>query len=194
MAHDATKFEVVTALAGEDAGIALLRIESDDPLTILTDIRGQSDILDVDLLWNRASTSLVQVETESPPLLLPLWQAGVPVEMPFSVRDGTAIWELTTSSDRLSDLGEHLDEAGIECELQSVVEIGSSEADRLLTPRQRQVLTVAIEAGYYTVPREVTLTEVAEELGVSKSTCSEILHRCESNIVTWFAAEEFGQP
>ncbi len=192
--HDATAFEVVTALAGENAGIALLRIESDDLLDILADVRSRPDVGDVDLLWKRELTALVQVETTSPPLLFPLWQAGVPVKMPFTVLDGSATWELTTSSDRLSELREHLDEAGIEYDLESVVEIGSSEADRLLTPRQREVLAVAIDAGYYAVPREATLTDVAEALGVSKSTCSDILHRCESSIVTWFAEEQFTQP
>lgn len=193
VAHDATTFEVVTALAGEDAGIVLLRIESEDLLSVLADIRTRSDVVDVDLLWKRGSVGLVQVEATNPPLLLPLWRAGVPVELPFSVRDGVATWELTTSSDRLSELGEHLEDVGIEYSLESVVEIGSTEADRLLTARQREVLTVALEAGYYAVPREATLTDVAETLGVSKSTCSDILHRCESSILTWFAAEQLGR-
>jgi predicted DNA binding protein len=192
--NDATTFEVVTALAGEDAGIALLRIESADLLDILADVRGQPDVVDADLLWKRERTALVQVETSSPPLLFPLWQAGVPVELPFTVVAGRATWELTTSSERLSDLGEHLDEAGIEYDIESVVEIGSSEADRLLTPRQREVLTIAIDEGYYAVPREATLTDVAETLGVTKSTCSDILHRCENSIITWFAAEQSSQP
>jgi predicted DNA binding protein len=192
--YDATTFEVVTALAGEDAGIALLRIESADLIDILVDVRGQPDVVDADLLWKRERTALVQVETTSPPLLFPLWQAGVPVELPFTVLAGRATWELTTSSDRLSELGEHLDEAAIEYDIESVVEIGSSNADRLLTPRQHEVLAVAIDEGYYAVPREATLTDVAETLSVSKSTCSDILHRCESSIVTWFAAEEFTQP
>ncbi|MFC7139882.1 helix-turn-helix domain-containing protein [Halosimplex aquaticum] len=56
------------------------------------------------------------------------------------------------------------------------------------------MLAVAIDEGYYAVPREATLTDVAETLSVSKSTCSDILHRCESSIVTWFATEEFTQP
>lgn len=192
--YDATEFEVLTALAGEDTGIALLRVDSDDLLDILADVRGRPDVVDVDLLWKRERTALVQVETTSPPLLLPLWQAGVPVELPFTVLDGSATWELTTSSERLSELGEHLDHAGIDYDIESVVEIGSSAADRLLTPRQREVLTVALEEGYYAVPREVTLTGVAEQLGVSKSTCSDILHRCESNVITWFAAEQFVEP
>ncbi|MFC7193867.1 hypothetical protein ACFQL4_03110 [Halosimplex aquaticum] len=56
----------MTALAGEDAGIALLRIESTDLLDILADVRGQPDVVDVDLLWKRERTALVQVETTSP--------------------------------------------------------------------------------------------------------------------------------
>ncbi len=175
---------------GEDAGIALLRLDSDDLLEILANVRTRPDVVDVDLLWKRESIALVQVETASPPLLFPLRQAGVPVEIPFTVLDGTATWELTTSSDRLSELGEHLDAAGIEYDVESVVEIGSSVTERLLTPRQWEVLAVAIDEGYYAVPRDATLTDVAATLSVSKSTCSDILHRCESSVITWFATEQ----
>ncbi|SFC69299.1 hypothetical protein SAMN05444422_11516 [Halobiforma haloterrestris] len=192
-AHAEAGFEVVTALAGEDAGIALVRVTADDLVSILGTIDAQSDVVSLDLLWTQGGTGLVQVEATSPSLLLPLWQAGIPIEMPFSIDDGTATWELTTSSDRLSELGEYLDEAAVEYDLEFVAEIGSPAANRLLTERQREVLTVAIEEGYYAVPREASLTQVAETLGVSKATCSDVLHRAESGIVNWFAEEHLAQ-
>jgi hypothetical protein len=49
----------VAALAGEDTGITLLRIESTDLLDILADVRGQPDVVDADLLWKRERTALV---------------------------------------------------------------------------------------------------------------------------------------
>lgn len=193
-AHADTKFEVVTALAGERAGIALVSVTTDDPIRILTDIEGRPDVVSTDLLWTQDTTVLLQIETTDPPLLLPLWRTGIPVELPFTIRDGEATWELTTSASRFSELGSVLEEAGIEYELEHVVGIGETEADRLLTDRQREVVTAAIDEGYYAVPREATLTEVAERLGVSKATCSDVLHRAESSIVTWFAEEQFGVP
>lgn len=193
-AHPATEFEVVTALAGERAGIALLSVASDYLVSILTDVEGRRDVTGVELIWKRDSTGLLQVETESAPLLLPLWRAGIPIEMPFSVRDGTATWELTTSSDRLSELGSLLEETDIGYDLEYVAEIGASEVDRLLTDRQREVLLAAFEAGYYAVPRESTLTEVAEELDVSKATASDVVHRAESALVSWFLREHASRP
>lgn len=189
-AYPTTDFEVVTALAGEDAGIALLRITTDDLVPILAAVEEREDVTNTDLIWKQDSTGLVQVATTSPPLLLPLWRAGIPVEMPFTIRDGTATWELTTSSERLSELGSHLDEAGIPYEVEYTTEIGTGAADRLLTDRQQEVLLTALDAGYYAVPREATLTEVAQQLDVSKATCSDILHRAESGVLTWFAEEQ----
>jgi len=188
-ANPTTEFEVVTALTGEQAGIALLRVASDDLLSILSDVEDRRDTAGVELLWKRESTGLLQVETESASLLLPLWQAGIPIEMPFSVRNGTATWELTTSSGRLSELGSLLEERDIGFDLEYVAEIGTAEIERLLTPRQREVLLAAFEAGYYAVPRESTLTAVAHELGVSKATCSDVLHRAESALVSWHLEE-----
>lgn len=182
-----TDFEVVTALAGEDAGIALLSLTTADLLSIVSDVQEQADVLSVDLLWKREQTGLVQVETSRSPLLVPLWEAGVPVEMPFTIRDGTATWQLTTTSHRLSELGSYLDAADIDYELEYSAGIGASDADRLLTARQQEVLNAALEAGYYAVPREATLTDVADRLAISKATCSEILHRVEHSVLTWFA-------
>ncbi|MFA9504328.1 helix-turn-helix domain-containing protein [Natrinema sp. H-ect1] len=190
--HSEAVFEIVTALAGEQAGIALLNLTTDDPLPILTAIEQRSDVVDVELLWKQEETALLQVEATSPPLLLPLWQAGVPIRLPFSIQNGEATWELVTSSSRFSALGEALEAAGIEYTLESVAEIGTTQADRLLTDRQQEVMATALEAGYYATPREATLTDVADRLNVSKATCSDVLHRAEGSIISWFADEQFG--
>jgi predicted DNA binding protein len=55
-----------------------------------------------------------------------------------------------------------------------------------LTERQREVLFEAVDRGYYDVPRETTLTEVADRVGIAKSTCSEVLQRVERTIVREF--------
>lgn len=52
-----------------------------------------------------------------------------------------------------------------------------------LTDRQREVLDAAVDLGYYEVPREATLDEVAAELGVAASTVSDHLRKAESAVL-----------
>ena len=46
-----------------------------------------------------------------------------------------------------------------------------------LTPKQREALVVAIDRGYFDVPRRATLAEVAAELGVSDTAASQRIRR-----------------
>lgn len=46
-----------------------------------------------------------------------------------------------------------------------------------LTPRQRETLQIASDRGYFSVPRETTLAELAETLGVSDQAVSERIRR-----------------
>jgi hypothetical protein len=52
-----------------------------------------------------------------------------------------------------------------------------------LTDRQREAVRVAVEAGYYAVPREADLAAVAAELGVAESTASTLLRRAEAAVM-----------
>jgi DNA-binding CsgD family transcriptional regulator len=52
-----------------------------------------------------------------------------------------------------------------------------------LTDRQREVLTTAYEAGYYTWPRGITGEELAEELGISAPTLHQHLRHAEQKLV-----------
>lgn len=190
--HPQTTFEVVSALAGERTGIALIELQTADPLPVITDMADRADIVDFDLLWKGESSALLHVETTSPSILQPVLQSGIPIEMPFAVRNGEATWTVTAASSRFSEFGRLLDELGIEYTLEYVHEIGHTRADDILTDRQREVLLAALELGYYATPREATLTDVASDLDISKATCSEILHRAEGSVIRWFADEHTG--
>ena len=54
----------------------------------------------------------------------------------------------------------------------------------LLTKRQREVLSCAVDMGYYEVPRDITLTELAGELGISLATVGEHLQKIEATILS----------
>lgn len=46
-----------------------------------------------------------------------------------------------------------------------------------LTPDQREAVTMAVEQGYFAIPRETTLEEIAEELGITSQAASERVRR-----------------
>jgi len=188
-AHPEVVFRAVTVIPGEDVGIGLVRLIASDPLPIITDIQAREDVERLELLWKHDDEALLQIETRDPLPLYPIWRAGVPLEMPFDIQDGYATWEVTTSHSRLSNIRTQLEDLGIVFQVEHVREIDASQADRLLTDRQRAVLREAIEAGYYRTPREATLGDVADRLGVANSTASDVLHRAEGHVVHWFAEE-----
>ena len=187
--HPELVFEVLTAISGEEVGIALVRLGADDPLPVITEIQDRDDVETVELLWKHEDEALLQIETTNPLPLVPIWRAGVPLRMPFEIQDGQATWEVTTSQGRLSTLQTALDDVGIGFTVEYVQSIGASQADRLLTDRQQEVLVTAVQAGYYRSPREATLGDVAELLGIATATCSDVLHRAEGNVLHWFVDE-----
>ena len=188
-AHPAATFRVVSAVLHDGAGIGALEVVGDDPLGALARIEGAASVDQLELLWSDEREALVQFETADPALLELAHRAGVPLRTPFEVADGRAHWELTTTRERLGELRDVLEGAGVSYDLQSVRSFEDGPGDDPLTDRQREVLLAARGLGYYDVPRTASLTEVATALGVAKATASDTLHRAESHLVDRFVAE-----
>ncbi len=58
-----------------------------------------------------------------------------------------------------------------------------------LTPQERQALHWAHSSGYYEVPRQVHLEDVAAKVGLSKSALAEALRKAESKVISKWEAE-----
>jgi len=93
-------------------------------------------------------------------------------------------FDVTATREQFETMGTVLDASGYAYELLSVVEGRNPET--LLTERQRECLTVAFREGYFEVPRECTLEDVANAIGVDKSTVSETIRRGSARVLEWF--------
>lgn len=60
---------------------------------------------------------------------------------------------------------------------------GEATAAAQLSDRQREAVQIALDLGYYDIPRQATNTEVAERLGCASSTASEHLRKAEAKLV-----------
>jgi predicted DNA binding protein len=185
--HADATFRVLAALPDEDRGVALVEIVADDLPGVVADADAHDGVVDLDVLGTTDERAVVQFETPEAALLFAARESGVPLEPPVEIRDGRATLEVTASRERLSALGEQLDARGLQYDVEHVHRSLDGD-ERPLTDAQRDLVVAAVERGYYDTPRTCTLTELAEAVGVAKSTASETLHRAESEIITQFVA------
>lgn len=179
-------FRVLSAMPGEDTGFALIRIDSDGVDEIVAAMDAHQQLVSSEIIHRQESTATVHFETSHPLLLLSAKHSGMAIELPVDIRDGEATVEVTGSRSRLSELGSQLRNFGLEYDLQRIET--QPRPGQVLSDRQREILIAAVEAGYYDTPRESSLTELAEEVGIAKSTCSEILQRAEGTVIKEFLA------
>ncbi|MFC7047253.1 helix-turn-helix domain-containing protein [Halobacteriaceae archaeon GCM10025711] len=187
-AHPDATFQVLAALPADDTGIALVKVHSPDYRAVVADLEARPTTVAVEPLDVTEDAVTVEIETAVPLLLGPVQESAVPLETPFPVQDGVATLQLTASRDRLSSFVHALDEAGMTHDVLYVRETGDDES--LLTDYQSRLLRTAIDAGYYDTPRRTTLTELADQVGIAKSTASEMLHRAEERVMKRFTERE----
>ena len=186
--YPAAKFRILSAVSGEDTGVGLVEIANRELEEVIDAMEDVPETRNLEVLGQEGQTALVQFETTEPTLLFPIVGSGIPLEMPFELQNGEAMWEIKSSQERLSQLGEELSALQIQY---TVDEISHHlETKSLLTERQFALLETAYELGYYESPRSATLTEVSEAAGIAKSTCSETLQRAEGKVIGEFLGGE----
>ena len=80
---------------------------------------------------------------------------------------------------------DYCQEVGIAFELERIYRVPGSDtrAPRSLTDGQAEALRLANEGGYFAVPREMTLGDLAEELDISRQAASERLRRAVGSLL-----------
>lgn len=186
--HPEATFRVLAALPDDGPGYALVNVTAPDAEAVLSDMADHSAVTDRTVLARSDREATVQFETSSPLLIRAAQRAGVPIRMPVEIADGEATVTVVGAHERLPELGEQFEDLGITYRIERVS--GWEPPNRTLTDRQRETVLAAVEHGYYDTPRRCSLTELAEELGLAKSTVSETLHRAEEEVVKSFLAEK----
>ena len=187
---------ILAATVEPESGVGLAEITGPKLDALLGDVRDHSAVDSMELLQRTERESLIQFRTQLPLLLFAARDSGLPLEMPFDIRDGEATWTLTTSQESISALGDQLSAMGVTYTV-DYIQQEIADADDLLTDRQQALVAAAVEQGYYDTPRECSLTELADAVGLAKSTTSETLHRAEERVMKEFAAaalEDTDQP
>ncbi|WP_336134434.1 helix-turn-helix domain-containing protein [Natronomonas amylolytica] len=135
-------------------------------------------------------TFLQQADYEfSTPLLETISESRVVFLPPVVFREtGEVLFEAVGESTALSAFHEALSEFG-DLAIEGVREFERAHSPSRLTDRQREALEAAVSVGYYEVPREGTVADVASALDCTTSTAGELVRKAEAMVIEHYTAE-----
>ena len=177
-------FRLLTGVPKGDRALELGEVRAENPQAVSNTIQSHPDISAYETVYLDESRIIAQYEAVEQSLYEFLWESSLPPEFPVIVENGETEFDLTATQEQFEAFGTALDDTGRQYDLLTVVH--TNEDESLLTERQRECLTTAQRRGYFEVPRECTLTELAEVLEVDKSTASETIRRGTARIVEQF--------
>jgi predicted DNA binding protein len=186
-------------------GLLALEVAESDYEEVIEIIREHESTMSVDVIEKYSiggvdrfsATLLLRCQHfEYTPLQVLLHEGFIPLGGFGELRNGSESFDLLlTNRDDLSKAVELLERFGpvrieyVSSEFKRQTTPSVTEWIELLetvTPRRRKVLNKALEAGYFDIPRGCTLQEIADELGIAKTTASQHLRKAEKSFMQFF--------
>jgi len=182
--HPAVRLEALNRTdLSKDVSVSDYWISGQPPGVWAREISSYSDVLQVESLAEVGDGCLYRVTYRNPPVVYQYRRLGLPLQFPLKMQAGTLTWEVIG---RRSDCAAILGFAKArdpDVQVLSVRRRGLRSHLPFLSPAQERLLADAMVAGYFAVPRGITLTELARRLGRSKSALSEALATIEKKLL-----------
>jgi len=147
-------------------------------------IENYPSVLNAQKWETRENANLLNLKSKDHFILRALLQSECIIKYPVIFQNGIGTWEVLSPRKQLDYLLSMLDEYKIQYKLQSIEPFSEENNRVVLTTRQEKVREMALELGYYDIPRRITLTELAKKLKIATSTLSGILRRISRTLVT----------
>jgi len=192
-ANPQATFRLLSGIRAATRAVELGEVITDDPATAGDAIATHPSVTAYEELERTADRVLAKYETTDTDLYEFVAESGLPIEYPVTAENGWYEFDLTGSRAEFDHFRTAIEDAGRQYELLSLVRqyellslVHSTDPSGLLTERQRDVLMAALRAGYFELPRDCTLADLASALDIDKSTASRVLRRGQTRIVKWF--------
>lgn len=179
-------FNVSATVPINNGLLGIVEIRTQDVGRIMENVEEKSEVESCELLHTDDRMVVFQFTSRMTESYEALISSGTVPLYPVSLQNGWYSAQLTAPQDQLSEYLDEITDVGIPYEIVSLTH--SYDPSEVLTERQWQVVTEAVERGYYEATRRCTLTELAEVFNINKSSMSKLLRRAENRIVTEFVA------
>lgn len=161
----------ITGCSRTDAEATLADDPSVESIQLLSELDGEY-LYQMD--WIDQIDTLIQVLVEEDGTVLDAQGDG----------SGWHLRALFPERDAVSRTYEYCREKDFAIDFRSIYQLDDGRQGRFgLTDEQQDVIEIALKNGYFDVPREITLTDLADELDISHQALSERLRRGEKSIL-----------
>ncbi len=164
---------------GEGWGVVTLKGKDSVIDEALAVIDGHPSVGGVEVISRDAQVATIVVDVVHCPACEVLVSSKSFLVFPVDIHRGWMKWLLITDNKTLGEVVEGLEELAIENKVERVTPLGEKG---VLTDRQEEVIRKAFSMGFFDFPRGADSNKLAEELGISISTLSEILRAAERRI------------
>jgi predicted DNA binding protein len=173
-AHPSRSVEVLNrADVSKDISVSDYWIAGQPPGVWASEIARYPDVLKVDSLAEVGEGCLYRITYRNPPVIYLYRELGIPIQFPLRVQNGSIRWEVVARHSELQAVIRHAEKVDPEFQIVSIRRGSLRSHLPVLTDAQHRLLTQAMAAGYFAVPRGITLTNLARRLDRSKSAVSE---------------------
>lgn len=183
---EGAQFELERMIPTTDVVVPFFWAHDTDPTELETALEADEDVICADMVNKLDNRALFRVEWG--PDINGLVQSIIEYEAAILEAIGTNDrWEFQLrfpESSNVSLFQAALRESDVNFSLQRMYNPSDPETDVSgLTPAQREVLVMALEHGYFSIPRETNLVELAEELGISDQAVNERMRRGTAKLI-----------
>lgn len=159
-------------------GNAIIEINHYKINQIIEEIKNHKSVIEFTLMEKELNRVTFNIITKNPHLLFILIKCGVLIDFPVKVKEKVAEWNLIATRERINDLLDCFEENEISFSLIKIGNSLSNEEDKnKLDSEELRILKTAINSGFFEVPRNISLEELAKKLELSKSWTSEKLRK-----------------
>jgi predicted DNA binding protein len=160
-----------------------IRVHSPEAGAWEDELRTFKDVYDVEMFGPPGRFCNLHVVTQTPMFALLLRRLNLMWRLPINFRDGVSTWVVIGTEENIRRLEEELRSQSLDVVIEHVHHKSGEKGRALLTHRQADIFRKAMAAGYFEVPRHITLTELADQQGMAVSSLSEILAVVEKKIL-----------
>jgi len=183
-AHPNVTVEILNrADVSKDVSVSDYWINGQPPGVWAREISHYSDVFKVDSLAEVGDGSLYRVTYRNPPIIYLYRELGMPIQFPMRVQAGFIRWEVVARHSEFQAVLRYARKTDPDFQVVSIRRRPLRSHLPMLTDSQHQLLTQAMEAGYFAVPRGITLTDLARRLDRSKSGVSEAIAIIEKKLL-----------
>jgi hypothetical protein len=183
-AHPGVRLEALNRTeVGPNLSVSDYWIGGGTPGGWANEIAEYKDVLRVESLAEVGDGCLYRITYRNPPILSLYSRLRLPVQFPLRIQAGILHWEVVARRAEFDEVMRYLRQANTPVSVVSIRRRPLRSHLPILTETQQALLTNAMAAGYFAVPRAITLTDLAKRLGRSKSSVSESIAIIEKKLL-----------